>query len=176
MDNNSSMDLQSIPLKVRLEVAGKFWDYMKETKTKPETMAELRQLYVNVYRPLLDFPLGQRVKFASVLSCMKTSGFLKLSGEIIDYQVEQNPRSEVEEGQDVDTNQELPPQNAEKTSRKVKILKGPNGKEEENLDTKRYSRLELLFLIVPYNAVQRYIMNMFPQYMVIFDHIVTSGF
>ena len=133
---------QSVSLKqLELEVAETFWEYMKENKPMPESKTELCQLYLHVYCPLLDFPLGQRVKFSSVLSCMKTSGFLKTAGEILFYQVEQNPRAKDKEGkEDTNTqlseacnNKELPPHNAEK--------RGLDGEEGENLDTERYSTL-----------------------------------
>ena len=120
----------------------------------PETKAELRKLYLNVYRPTLpDFPSGHCMKFASVLSCMKTSGFLKTAGEIIVYQVERiNSQCKVEEGHEItDTelsaacnNQELPLQNAEKTSRKVRKKKGPKEKAEANLRNQRYSSSSVL--------------------------------
>ena len=132
---------------VRFEVAERFCDFMKDTKRMPETKAELRKLYLNVYRPLLDLPSGQCIKFASVLSCMKTSGFLKTEGEIIVYQVERNSKCKVEEGHEITNtelfaacnNQELPLQNAEKTSRKIRKLKGPKEKAEGNLRNQRYS-------------------------------------
>ena len=133
---------ESVSVKqLELEVAETFWEYMKENKPMPESKTKLRQLYLNVYRPLLDFPLRQRVKFSSVLSCMETSGFLKTAGEILYYQVEQNPRVKVKEGKEntntqlsaACNNQELRPHNGQK--------RGLNGKEGKNLDTERYSAL-----------------------------------
>ena len=147
LDNNYSKGREIILFGVQLEVAEDFWEYMKGTKKMPETKVELQQLYLDVYRSLLDCPLKQHVEFAPVLSCMKNLGFLKTKDEIIIYQVEQNPRSDVKEGHDAGTrlssaacnNQELAPRNAEKTSRKVRKLKCPNGKEEGYLQNKRYS-------------------------------------
>lgn len=75
------MGRQNNSTEFRIDVAGKFWQYMKDAETMPETTDALRKLYLNVYRPLLDLPPGQRVKFGSVLSCMKEAGLLSTSGE-----------------------------------------------------------------------------------------------
>ena len=75
------MGRQNISTEFQLDVAGKFWQYMKDGNTMPETTVALRELYLNVYRPLLDLPPGQRVKFGSVLSCMKEAGLLSTLGE-----------------------------------------------------------------------------------------------